>query len=614
MAEVCLFEQGKGRTGYKDRFIVMITLAANVVLAGICFDFYYDMNDDVFVRDIVSGRYTGIPDGHNVQTLYLLGKACSLLYRLCRNIPWYGIILILCQAGCLWLTGVRILGLCEKKAAKMGCMIALSVFIWGVILPHTVALHNTFVSAMLAAAAVFLFMTTPEGLSPGQFVRENIPSVLLVVLSYQIRSDMLLLVFPFICLAGLFRWSEEKVFFQKDHFRRYGTVFVLIVAGMLVSRIVDFAAYGSEEWQEFFAFNHARSEIYDFHRGALAKGEYRDYLYSVGVSDAQQQVLDNYNFGIDERIDAAFMEKFAEHALAETDYTAGIGQKIRVYMHRTLYPDDAPYNWIVIFLYGCLAIEGIHHAVSYRRQHDGEEPERPCGKQWSFLWKLIALGGVRTVLWMFLLIRERVPERITHSLCLVEIMLLAGMLLREMRFWKKEEGGMKGQIKSNLPAVLFGLFCACLIPGSVRTTAEREESREISHQACRDIDSYCRAHPENFYFKDVYPTVGTSQKIFQDVDNSPANHDIMGGWLCKSPLYREKLSCYGIETMEEGLLSMDSVFFLTTQDADVKWLSDYYAGNGILVDVERADTVSEQFAVYRVKRTDALAKNINDGF
>lgn len=611
-----MFERQKDKARYKDCLIMLITLTANIVLLSICFDFYYDKNDDVFVRDIISGRYTGIPNGHNVQTMYIVGGGCSLLYRLCRNIPWYGLLLIMCQMGCLFLIGVRILGLCERRMAKTGCMMFLSVFVWGMILPHAVALHNTFICAILAATAIFLFMTTPKRLTPGQFVVQNIPAVLLVVLAYQIRLNMLLLAFPFICLAGVFRWSEEDTFFRKEHFCRYGGVFALIVAGMLFSHLVDFVAYKGDEWKDFFAFNNARSEVYDFHRGSLAKGEYKEYLYSVGLSDVQQQILDNYNFGIDERIDAEFMEGFAKYALTETDYFKGIWQKVKVYIHRTLYADDAPYNWTVIFLYMCLAICGTHNAVFNRKWIDEKESGMPCGKRWSFIWKLLLLGMVRTALWMFLLIRERTPERITHSLYLVEIMLLAGMLFREnweMCFVKKAEGESRKRIKCILTVVLFGLLCVGYIPNSVRTTVVGEESRESSHQECCEIDRYCRAHPKNFYFKDVYPTVGTSQKIFQDVDNSLANHDIMGGWLCKSPLYREKLKCFEIETMEEGLL-LDSVYFLTTQDADVKWLCDYYAGNGILVDVEQVDVVNEKYAVYSVKKATVSAENINKKF
>ena len=229
---------------YENCIIASVTILVNILVLSIRFDFYYDLNDDVFMRNVMSGAYTGMPDGHNVQTLYILGAFISLFYKLYRALPWYGIFLLVCQMGSLYLIGVRLLGICRKLPAKAVCMGLLTLFLWGMVLPHMVALHYTFISAMLAASAIFLFITTPKGLTAGKFVVRNIPSVLLVILAYQLRTEMLLLLFPIIGLAGLFRWSEEDKFFQKENYMKYGIVLSGIVVGMLGSREIDFAAYG----------------------------------------------------------------------------------------------------------------------------------------------------------------------------------------------------------------------------------------------------------------------------------------------------------------------------------------------------------------------------------
>ena len=36
------------------------------------FDFYYDLNDDVLIKDILSGVYTGTPEGRTMQLLSLI--------------------------------------------------------------------------------------------------------------------------------------------------------------------------------------------------------------------------------------------------------------------------------------------------------------------------------------------------------------------------------------------------------------------------------------------------------------------------------------------------------------------------------------------------------------
>lgn len=596
---------------YENCMIAFVTILVNIIILSVRFDFYYDLNDDVFMRDIMSGAYTGTPDGHNVQTLYILGAFISLFYKLYRAFPWYGIFLLFCQMGSLYLIGGRLLGFCRGLLTKAACMTLFTLFLWGVLLPHMVAPHYTFISAMLAACAIFLFITTPKGLTIRQFIVRNIPSILLVILAYQLRTEMLLFLFPLIGLAGLFRWSEEEKFFQKENYIKYGIVLFSIVSGMLISSLIDLAAYGSEDWKEYRIFFDKRTEVYDYHLDVVTSGEQKEYLSSIGLNGAQQELLSNYNFGLDERIDARLMSEIAAYAASDSDYIGVIPKQFRYYIYRTLH-EDAPYNWLVIYLYLCIALIGIGTALTDKERR---------GK-WSFVWKIGLLGAARTALWMFILVRGRYPERITHSLYFAEAVLLLGMLCVQLEEWKRagervlvdrmQMGGrtsaesdrrqsVTGKRAAWIVCALFGLLCICHLPQSVGKTVADMENREIAHQNCLEIARYCRAHPENFYFKDVYSTVDASQRIFRDVDNALANHDIMGGWLCKSPLYDEKLKKFGIVTMEEGLLG-DTGYFIVSKDEDVDWLTAYYAGNGIAVNMEQVDLIVDTYAVYRLRQ------------
>ena len=57
------------------------------------FDFYYDLNDDMVIKDILAGAYSGTPDGHTNQMLYPIGFLISGLYRLMPQVPVFGIFL-----------------------------------------------------------------------------------------------------------------------------------------------------------------------------------------------------------------------------------------------------------------------------------------------------------------------------------------------------------------------------------------------------------------------------------------------------------------------------------------------------------------------------------------
>lgn len=569
-----------------------------VLILSVRFGFYYDLIDDVFMRDIMSGSYTGSPDGHNVQTLYALGAFISLLYRLYRDFPWYGIFLLLCQMGSLYLVGVRLLNFCKKLTAKTGCAVFFTLFLWSVMLPHITASHFTFISAVLAASAIFLFITTPKELTVKQFLLQNIPSVLLVMLSYQLRREMLLLLFPFIGLAGLFRWSDEKKFFQRENYIKYGVVLLCIFAVMLVNRLLNFAAYGSGDWKEFLFFDDRRTVVYDYHLDIVTGGNHREYLSSIGLNDAQQELLSNYNFGLDETIDAELMSILADYAASDTAYAGTLPTVISDYIYRTLHATDAPYNYLVILLYLGIAFTGGLAALTRK-----ETPHR-----WAFLWKLPLIGITRTALWMFILIQGRYPDRITHSLYYAEALLLSGMLCMQLANWiqtEKDAPAKKNGIAAGSALAVSALLClfflSCL-PQRVGAVSADLENRQAAHRQCQEITLYCRAHPENYYFEDVYSTVNSSQKMFRDVDNSLKNYDIMGGWVCKSPLYYEKLEKFGIPSMEEGLLDGDNILFITSTDRDTDWLTAYYAEKGITVSMEQVDLIGDTFAVYRLEK------------
>ena len=168
---------------YENGIWAGIIIIINVILLGICFDIYYDLNDDTMMKDIMAGVYSVVPDGHNMQTLYVLGALISLCYRLCRTVPWYGLFLCLCQFGCFYLAGTRLCSLIGKKAGKLGMMALLSLFLWAVCLQHLVNVQYTITCAIMSAAAIFLFVTTPRGISTRQFILKNIPSMALVMVS-----------------------------------------------------------------------------------------------------------------------------------------------------------------------------------------------------------------------------------------------------------------------------------------------------------------------------------------------------------------------------------------------------------------------------------------------
>ena len=97
---------------------LLMTVAVFAVFS-IGWDFYYDLNDDVLIKDVLSGVYSGSPSGYTMQLLYPLGFVLSVLYR-ALSLPVFGIFLVLCQFGAVWAVGYQSAECCMDPEGKGG--------------------------------------------------------------------------------------------------------------------------------------------------------------------------------------------------------------------------------------------------------------------------------------------------------------------------------------------------------------------------------------------------------------------------------------------------------------------------------------------------------------
>ena len=147
------------------------------------FDVYFDMNDDVVMSNILSGAYTGIPDGHNIQMLYPLAFLISVCYRIIPALPWYGFFLCGCFFVSFYFLGTRILDYLKGKYTKIIAVFLLLLFYIGLILYEMVYIQYTVVAGILALTAAVLFISTPDSISFRQFMEKNIKTLILLLIA-----------------------------------------------------------------------------------------------------------------------------------------------------------------------------------------------------------------------------------------------------------------------------------------------------------------------------------------------------------------------------------------------------------------------------------------------
>ena len=195
--------------------------------------------------------------------------------------------------------------------------------------------------------------------------------------------------------------------------------------------------------------------------------------------------------------------------------------------------------------------------------------------------------------------RDRVPPRISHSLYLMELCILAAMLFME---WKKLPAGKIKWYSGILTGVCFGVFSLGAISLSIGNTDADTASKGENNLPYEELQAYFAEadNQENFYFIDVYSSVSYTEKMFVQVDNSLDNYDIMGGWACKSPLQRKKLKAFGIDNMEEAILKQENVYYVQEAGADMEWLYRYYGDHQTPIRADLVKRIGDSFEIYDI--------------
>lgn len=564
---------------YENWILPFVFLLILAVFLAVRWDYYYDLNDDSVIRDITQGYYTGVPETRNIQMMYLLSAPLAMICRLTGSLPVYGGFLWLCQFGSLYLIMNRSLTFTDSRKTRLLLLAAQTILYTGMYLYHLVFVQYTVTAGMLAAAGIFWFLASKHSEDKGLiFLKRNIPAVLLCFTAFLMRSEMLLLLLPLIAVAGICRWGMERPVFTYTNARNYSSVFAALAVLMALAYAADASAYSSEDWKTFNRLFDARTEVYDY-QTIPTYDEDRELFEELGLSPVQAGLLSNYNYGASDEIDAQVMETIAAYANRQGGYfRKTLPEAIWSYRARLTNDPDSPYHDMPGLLIEAALVVFLLAAAL-------------IGRKKGILWQLVLLGLVRSVLWLFIILRDRTPQRITDPLYFAESILLFGLLLIHMR--------KEGHTGHNNPKGLTGLYWLfafvigmAVLPGAVTKVSAEYERRETVNQAGQAVLNYCQSDQSLLYLEDVYSTVDYSEKMFITSPNSFRNVDLLGGWLCKSPLVVKKLQKFGYASMEEAITMGENVRILAEPDADLTWLEELLVDKGIAAEVVCVDVVT----------------------
>ncbi|WP_026505075.1 hypothetical protein [Butyrivibrio sp. NC3005] len=569
--------------------VIMLVLISNK-----CGDYYFDLNDDVLMKNIISGNYTGSPASHNIQMLYPISLVISLFYRLFQGTCVYSIFLCLCQFVSLFIIIYR--SITEIKTSKKKYLLAAIIFVFFLssILGHLIFVQYTFTTAMLAGACATVILTGKTSKKDMFF------ACILVFLGFLIRSEMMLLMLPFLGIAWLTRFLSVFINAkEKNVLKKYLVWAMVLFAGLFVCIMLDKAAYSSPSWKEFRSFFDARTKLYDYYQIPEYE-ENKEFYSSIDMSKEQVELLFNYNFAIDDELNSQKLWEIADYAKSiheETPFKTRIVQALKKYIWRQHnfskqksfeYPQtDAPWNIFTILLY--LIVFLFSFIKERQKTHKN-------GIVTALMAMLLLI--IRTMLWMYILLGERDPIRVTHGMLFVEDCILLAFMNRVIP---------ENKLLCIIPFLACLAILAVYVPNQIDICRKEMDYRKEMNAPYNELYSQICDDSSNYYFVDVYASVGYSEKMYPDdikerkhAFATPVNYDFCGGWAAKSPLQKEKLKKQGFENIKDALLQKN-VYFVTKNDSSTKWLVAYYNSEGVDVDIREIRTVSDRFKIVKVE-------------
>ena len=524
------YEDKTNKSEYINRTsLVNILLALCIALitwgiVAVGFDFFYDLNDDVLIKDILSGAYTGTPSGYNNQMMYPISVLIAGLYRLIPSVPWYGIMLMGGLAASVTIIAYRLLCYTLNIWIKLAMSVFAIVFILGVYLDEITNITYTVVSAMLATAAC-VWVLTDNNLR----LRDNIVPIVLCIISFNIRSEMFLLMCPYMAAVAIIKFIFDL---SKKSLRNLSIIAAIILSGIVITFLIDTIAYSGSEWREYRRLFDARTEVYDF-TGIPEYDTNEDFYESEGITREQWQLLVDYNYALDENITADTLETIASYVRsgeakdangdpytrANVGIKTAMGQYIRSIVDFTADPMYMPLRLIVTLLFIALIILSV------------------LSRRGDTLVGLAVVFLCRSVPWIYFYYSGRPVERLSHPMFFIEAVILLTMLC-QTNIGRLDKGLVY------LTLILILVLCVVNLKtewgDTARQMREREEVNASYEKLCEHTTT-----TEGYYLIDVYSTVDFTEKVFApQADKS--NQMLAGGWMAGSPLDAKKEKDYDL--------------------------------------------------------------------
>jgi len=561
---------------------IVYAILAPVLLMVILWNilpFVYAIVDDRTMMEIVSGQYLGRADAHIIFVGYWYSLLIQRLYMILPNVDWYALGYLFLQSVCISLVLYR-LHLCQEAGFGLFHGDKKSFFekIWSWVVPLLlvvilclriiVQITFTTTATILGMTIIFWYLTTKTFQ-----IKDLLILGILCLLTMEIRASVFLMVLPVCVVLWLFRILNKR-----ERTRNHLLVPLVVVLAFLLEIPAYSMGYGSKEWRDFSHYTNLRSLVYDYEEYGFPRFEEEEAFYRrIGIEKkSRAKNLYYYNFTADDRITPDFFEQYVKEknktVLPYRMQIAQIWKSVREYSSGIVHGKFGYHHNVILLFYILLAFLWI------------------CKKDYQKCLRVICVLGVQILLWIYLVYRGRLPERVLFSM---NFMLLTTLIL----LWAEFLVQLKLSVNRKRIFALV-VLPICIILAFVEIKTVRIENLEIARQnkSVEAVKQYCMEHPNHFYFNDVTSfALSTYNVHLWQAKPYYMNYMSLGDWIAFSPLWRKKLDQQGISNVKEALYEGENVYLLCSFDRGLKYLSALYDN----VEYTEVDKI-KHFKIYKL--------------
>lgn len=563
----------------KHWFEISISTAVLVLaMVGISllFGYAHRTNDDVFLRSIASGNYTGTPDAHLIYILYPLGLILKALYSVAGNVSWYDLFVIALHYFCWWALLVRIAAKFERKWHKVAAIFIGFLALIILDLPNVVLNQYTALAGVCAATAVLWMTLLDAGKKEGIGIQIFVITALMIITLW-LRKEVFFMALPIGGCILLYQWlshGKEKEF--KTEWLRTHAVLVGVIAVIgTASLIVDYMAYTDDEWKKFKEYNEARTEIFDYY--GLAPYDLNLAAYEEeGIGIAEYEVVNSMSLALIPEADAAKLDRLAELAKQNKEEAEQYYNVYRQTMYAVcdvlFYNEVQPMGIVLTFASAVLLT-----ILLMRRCKAG-------------VVAMLAALAYEAVFVGYFVWKNRFPERVSFGLFCMLLFLFVGIMLMELRL-SKEEKPKKDYFWRIVPLSVVAFVLVNVVAYQYQNTTKQVEEYKLGIDQWQQIQNYVDAHPDNVYLikSNIAGVSGDAMHLRNTKE--PVNILLLGTWLLESPHYTLRSERLGLDVIGEDYVKKDNIYVMQSGDEAISWLTDYYAGCGSEAQAVEVDVI-----------------------